>query len=165
MLTLESDSTPPTLAVERPRKQPRRCFRFSLRILFLITTVAAFLSYWMMAPTLKAKQFVQALNAGNFEAADDGFCNQEDRFLLELYEKHWRCIAWADLQPWTFAQLLRGDREITLHVGYGDAGPMRSFTFNVIVTGAGLLAPEQVFRGSSSGMVIAHSLIPRPSFR
>jgi hypothetical protein len=154
-MSLEFDNHPAKLAAEQPGKQSTRRFRFSLRVLFLVATIAAALAYWAVSPTLHAQQFLRALHAANYKVADECFRSQESRFLLDLYDKHWRFITRANLEPWTFAQLLSGKREIRLHVAYGDAGPMRSLVFNVFVTSAGLLAPEQVFRGASSGMGIA----------
>jgi hypothetical protein len=150
------DSRLATPTAEPPQKQSRRRFRFSLRVLFLFTTVAAGMCSWVVLPTRNAKQFIRALNATNYRAADACFCQPDDGFLLKLYEKHWRFNAWAELEPSSFSQLVQGKRLVNLYVAYGDAGPMRSVTGTVVVTGAGLSTPQQVLNsGFSGGMGIA----------
>jgi hypothetical protein len=76
------DNTHADLPAELPRKQSSRRFRFSLRFLFLITTLAACLTYWAVSPTLYAQQFIGALHAANYKEADDCLRRQTDRFLL-----------------------------------------------------------------------------------
>lgn len=116
--------------------------RYSLRRLFLATIVAALCSYWFMIPTINARRFAGSVAAANFERADSYFRNAKDRFLFDLNEKHWRFHARAELEPWSFQQFMRGRRLLRLHVAYGDAGPMQSQGYTIIVTRAGLLSPS-----------------------
>ena len=98
--------------------------RFSLRTLFVAATVVAVVCYWMIRPTIIAERFVRAVSAKNYERADACFRSVDDRFLLEMNEKHWRFFAQAELQPGSYKEFVRGHRRIELQMSYGDAGPM-----------------------------------------
>ncbi|MEX2306976.1 MAG: hypothetical protein WD738_05260 [Pirellulales bacterium] len=126
--------------------------KFSLRTLFLMTTVVAAGCYELVRPTLIAQQFISATDSKDYERADTCFRDTGDRCLFDLNEKHWRFLARAELQPWSFRQFMRGERLLTLSVAYGDAGPMRSRSFTVIVSRAGLLMPQPAAFGGGFGV-------------
>jgi hypothetical protein len=125
--------------------------RYSLRRLFLATIIAALCSYWFMLPTINARQFVRSVAAANFEHADSYFRSAKDRFLSDLNEQHWRFHARTELEPWSFRQFIRGRRLLRLYVAYGDAGPIQSQGYTVVVTRAGLLSPSPMVGGGFGG--------------
>jgi hypothetical protein len=128
--------------------------KFSLRTLFLTTTIVAAVCYWLVLPTLKAQRFVRAVASEHYKLADAYFRNQGDQFLFDWNEKHWRFKAEAGLEEWSLPELLRGERRVRLRVIYGDAGPMRTRAWTVVATRNGLLQPEPAFSGGVSGIAI-----------
>ena len=126
-------------------------FRFSLRRLLLATIIVAACCDGLVLPTIISKRFVRAVASGNYECADACFADPNDRFLSNLNDKHWRFHVRAELKPWSFSRSALGKRLIQLHVAYHDAGPVRSYSFNVIVTGSGLLTPTQTMIGGIFG--------------
>lgn len=91
---------------------------FSLRTLFIITTLTAVACAWMTLPTWTAQRFVKTLNAENYEAADNFFRDPTDRFLA-----HWADIRWgfkceAKLAPWSWVNALRGQRKVMIEARY-----------------------------------------------
>lgn len=50
--------------------------RFSLRALFLATTVAACICFWIVLPTVRAMSFIKAIETRNYEYADGFFSNR-----------------------------------------------------------------------------------------
>jgi hypothetical protein len=125
--------------------------RFSLKLLLLTIAFASLACYWLMLPTINAQRFIGAIELGDYKRADSYFRCERDRFLFKLNEKHWRFHARTELDPWSFGQLIRGHRVLRLYAAYGDAGPMISNGFTVIVTRAGLLNPEAQSWGGGSG--------------
>lgn len=92
--------------------------RFSLRTLFIITTLTAVACAWMTLPSWTAQRFINAVAANEFEKADNFFRNPDDRFLV-----HWADIRWgfkceAKLAPWSWADALRGQRKVTIEARY-----------------------------------------------
>jgi hypothetical protein len=80
--------------------------RFSLRLAFILLTVAAVALYWLVArPTILANQFVSAINSRDFEAAkkqlpDFWLFNSDikhrgatiDRVYAEIFPREWSDI-------------------------------------------------------------------------
>ena len=129
--------------------------KFSLRTLFLTTTIVAAGCYWLIRPTIKAQRFAHAVASEDYELADAYFCDPGDHFLFDWNEKHWRFKAQAELDQWSLRGLMRGERRVRLRVTYGDAGPMRSREWLVTATRSGLLPPEPTFSsGGVWGMAI-----------
>jgi hypothetical protein len=130
-------------------------WRFSLRALFIAATLAGVACYWLVAPSMSAQRFIRAVAAGNFKLADTFFRDPDDQILSRLYEKHWRFHARAELQPWSFAELVLGERRIQLHLAFGDAGPMLGRSYVISVTQSGLLTPQlNPFVGGFGGIAI-----------
>lgn len=94
-------------------------FRFSLRTFFvLIALVAAFCYYWFVRPTAVAQQFVQAVAAQDYVAADRCFQNADDQFIADSSQEYWAFAADAKLSPVSLGQLVRGQRHVQLHFRY-----------------------------------------------
>lgn len=92
--------------------------RFSLRALFILTTLTAIVCTWLTLPSWTARRFVKTLNAEKWEAADNLFRNSDDRFLA-----HWADIRWGfkckgELAPWSWADAIRGQRKVMIEVRY-----------------------------------------------
>jgi hypothetical protein len=93
--------------------------RFSLRMLFIATAVAAgFLYYWILMPQTTARRFVDAITAGEYEAADRMYWKDVDRGLALWNKKYWGMRAEAEILPWSLGQFLDGRRNLRLHVMY-----------------------------------------------
>jgi hypothetical protein len=120
-------------------------------MLFLATTVVAAGCYWLMLPTIKAKQFVRAVALENYGLADSFFRDPDDQFLFDWNEKHWRFRAIAEMDPWSVREFARCRRSVTLRVTFGDAGPMRSGAWVVVATAFGLQKPEPTWSGGGMG--------------
>src|SRR6188474_3230326 len=84
--------------------------RFSLRALFLLTTVAAVVCTYIVLPTLTARRFRSAVTDKDFGKADNFFRNPSDKFLAEWADKKWAFKASTNLAPWTLSQVVRGQR-------------------------------------------------------
>lgn len=125
--------------------------KFSLRALFVTTTIVAAGCYWLMLPTIKAQRFTRAVASENYELADSFFRDPDDQFLHAWNEKHWRFQAVAKLEQWTFRELVRGERSVSLRVAFGDAGPMRAGNWVVVATQSGLDEPEPLWSGGGMG--------------
>ncbi len=125
--------------------------KFSLRTLFLMTTVVAAGFYWLMLPTITAQRFARAIASENYQLADSYFRDPGDQFLHSWNEKHWRFQASANLDPWSVRGFAIGRRSVTLRVAYGDAGPMRPAAWIVVATQTGLQKPEPTWSGGAGG--------------
>jgi hypothetical protein len=126
-------------------------WRFSLRTLFVVTTLFAGLCYLLILPSIHAEQFVRAVTKQNYELADSFFHDQQDRFLSDWNEKHWRFKTGAKLGQWSLGEFVRGERQVRLSVMYGDAGPMRTSEWTVVATRAGLSSLEPAMASSGVG--------------
>jgi hypothetical protein len=120
--------------------------RFSLKVMLLLTTIAALACYEAVLPTLHAQRFVQAVAEEDYHRADKCFRNPADGFLFDYYDNHWRFKADASPVPWTFRQFFRGERWVSLRVLWGDAGPIRGASWIVVATRDGLLTPSRDWR-------------------
>jgi hypothetical protein len=114
--------------------------RFSLRMMFLATTVVAGVCYWLILPSVKAGRFVRAIEAADFEVADRCFCNSDDRFLVAWKNIFWSMKAYAQVEPLSIRQLIRGERHVTVTVDH--AGPDGTSTAGIIANRTGLEAPN-----------------------
>ena len=136
-------------------KIPFKKLRFSLRTLGVATAIVAIACYWLVLPTINAQRFVRDVKCENYERADTYFRNLDDRFLLAWNEKYWRLYARASLEPWSFAELLRGRRLVRMHLTFGDA-TLRSREWLIAATRIGLLQPQltMLSHGGGGGMAI-----------
>jgi hypothetical protein len=91
---------------------------FSLRTLFVVTTVAAVICTYIVLPTLTARRFRSAVADKDFIQADNFFRNPSDKFLAKWADKKWAFHASADIAPWSLGQIFRGQREVAIRVDY-----------------------------------------------
>jgi hypothetical protein len=121
--------------------------RFSLRALFVLTTIVALGCYWLILPSLSAQRFVRAINSADYRQADACFQEGDYRFLVKWNEEFWQFTSSADLEPWSFRDVVRGQRQVNLHLMYGGPPPVRTRTYRIIATRVGLLQAE-LYSGS-----------------
>ncbi len=119
--------------------------RFSLRALFVLTTVAAIVCTYLVLPTLTARRFIASVTDENFAEADNFFRNPTDKFLVDWADKKWAFKASADVAPWSFSQIFRGKRDILIRVGYfehdHDASCMALVTAGSLGLGPPIISP------------------------
>jgi hypothetical protein len=82
--------------------------RFSLRTFFVSVTFLSIAGY----------RFATAVNAENYQAADELFVDPSDGFLVQAADKRWAFRSSCDLQPLSLRQLMTGRRDVTLHIRY-----------------------------------------------
>jgi hypothetical protein len=116
--------------------------RFTLRALFVLTTIVALGCWWLVLPSLSAQRFVRAINSADYQQADACFQKGADRFLEKWNDEHWQFAASAELESWTFREVLRGQRRVQLHLSYGGPSPVRIRKYRVTATRSGLLEAE-----------------------
>ena len=92
--------------------------RFSLRTLFLLTTLVAGLCLLFLLPTFNAKNLLKAIDAEDYAAADKLFSDPHDRFLADWFENRWGMRTTAQLLPFTFGQFCHNRREVLLEITY-----------------------------------------------
>jgi hypothetical protein len=116
--------------------------RFSLKTFFvLVTLLAAFCYYWFVLPTVTAKQFVQAIAAGDYAAADELFSNLDDRFIASSAKKYWAFESKAALLPVSLPQLLSGRRQVHLKLDYFHLDENVNTLADIRATPLGLKSP------------------------
>jgi hypothetical protein len=104
-------------------------------------TVLALFCTWIIVPSLKARRFIDALAAGDYRKADDFFRDPNDRFLANWAEKRWAFEASGDTAPWTFGQLLRGQKQIVIRCTYFEFDQNARCTATVVAKPLGLGPP------------------------
>lgn len=120
--------------------------RFSLRDLFVITTLAAIGAYWWsVLPTTLAKQFITAIQQEQYDAADRMFPTAEDRFLAELYKQANRFEVEALLEPKDQNNNWPSSRVIALRITYGTWNHASTYSVRIHVTRSGLGKPAYEF--------------------
>ena len=93
----------------------RKRIRFSLRALLVAVAFAAVLCWWLMIPTYNAKKYVDAINVGDFEVADQMCSDSESRFPAFFFPNgdyetfHYR----ATIKPVSWQNIWNGTRDIT----------------------------------------------------
>jgi hypothetical protein len=115
--------------------------RFSLRTLFILTTLTAIACAWAVLPALTAKRFLNTLAAKDYQTADQFFRNPSDQFLATWAEKRWAFGATGEMAPWTFGQVLTGKREVVIRLGYFEFDQNGSRTATIAATALGLGQP------------------------
>jgi hypothetical protein len=60
--------------------------RFSLRTLLIAFPIFAVACCWLALPSLRARQFVSAIESKNYARADGMFIDRKDRFIVALME-------------------------------------------------------------------------------
>ena len=92
--------------------------RFSLRAFFAFAALVAVICTWCVLPSMAARRFVRAVEMQEFKAADEMFCNTDDRCLEKCDEDHWSFHAAGRLAPLTLGQLLSGRRLVDFNINY-----------------------------------------------
>lgn len=98
-----------------------RHFRFSLRTLFVAMAIVAGACYWLMLPTLNAQRFAAAIGARNYREAERLFAPGAETF-PGAWKEHEYFEPKVIVKPWTWRDLLHGERHLTVGIGYGDDG-------------------------------------------
>jgi hypothetical protein len=116
--------------------------RFSLRTLLISVTILSIAGYfWFIAPTQVARRFAATINTENFEAADEFFLDDNDRFLVEMADRRWAFKSRCSLQPLSIGQLLTGRRNVTLQLSYFEFDQNASQTVRIAAAPFGLKRP------------------------
>lgn len=89
--------------------------RFSIRTLFLVTTVVALTVWWLAKPSANAARFARAINAQEYDRAAKMFVVDGPDAVLTDWRPH---AAVASVSGVTFSDLLRGRREVKLQITY-----------------------------------------------
>lgn len=95
--------------------------RFSLRALFLATTVAACICFWIVLPTDRAMSLIKAIETRNYEYADGFFSNRvltdgDSHSLTKLSRLDPTFTANARLHTISLQNLWRGERTVTIYL-------------------------------------------------
>jgi hypothetical protein len=116
---------------------PRRWFAFRLRTLFVLVALLACALYWFMLPTVNARQFISAVNAGRYDVAEHLCVSQTDKFPGD-WTKHSTFNPRAVLLVLTWADLVRGVRPFVIGITYGDASGIATCAQECHATRAGI---------------------------
>ncbi len=121
--------------------------RFSLRTLFITTTIVAGLCVWFVLPTLSARRFLAAVANEDYKSADSFFRNPDDRVFEQWANDRWSFRSSSKL-PWpTIGQLLRGQRQVCVEISYFENDQFFSCELRAVATAFGLkkqeISPEQ----------------------
>ena len=92
--------------------------RFSLRTLFVVTTVVALFCGWIILPWVSAKRLIHALASEDYPLADRYFRKPEDRFFVAWADKRWAFRATGETAPWSLRQMICGRREVAVRLSY-----------------------------------------------
>ena len=115
----------------------RLSFRYSLRTLLVVVTVVGLVIGWLVLPTLRASQFMAALERQDYATAERLFVNQRDPF-PGPWKEHQTFQPRAFLRPLSWGQLWRRERQLVVAVTYGDGGGIASCTVEIKATADGL---------------------------
>jgi hypothetical protein len=81
-------------------------------------------SYCLILPSLNARRFVRAVNAGDFATADTCFVDENDRFLESHNREYWTFKLGANLEPWSLSEFFHGERHISYTLNFGGPRPL-----------------------------------------
>ena len=116
--------------------------RFSLRTLFVLTTLVAVLCLWFMLPSLTARRFLAALNKEDYKSADKFFRIADDRFLVDWSEKRWWLRVCPQLLPLSFSQCWHNERTMRLEITYFQFDQSMKSDVLITATPFGVKNPE-----------------------
>jgi len=116
--------------------------RFSIRALFILTTIVAALCLWFMLPSLTARRFVVSVAGEDFKSADELFRHADDRFLADWSDNRWSMRAYPELLPLTLSQCLRNERRIRVGITYFQFDQNMYCDVLITATPLGLKKPE-----------------------
>jgi hypothetical protein len=115
--------------------------RFSLRAMFVATTLVAALCCWFLLPTFTAKRFLNAVANEDYQSADDLFRNSGDRFFAEWSDKRWGFRSTAEMRPITLAQFFQNRRDLVVEISYFEFDQNFSMEMHMDATPFGLKKP------------------------
>ncbi len=116
--------------------------RFSLRTLFILTTILAVFCVWIGTPAWTALRFLNAVSAQEYAKADRFFREPDDRFLADWVDRRWAFAANGNLAPWSIGQFLRGRRDVVLQANYFEFDRNASYTITIASSSSGLGSPR-----------------------
>src|SRR6476620_4090399 len=116
--------------------------RFSLRTLFLLTTVVAALCLWFILPSLTARRFLATVASEDYKSADNLFCDTDDRFLADWAEKRWSLRTVPELLPFTLSQSWHNERRIRVEATYFQFDQSMRCEVLITATPFGLQKPQ-----------------------
>ncbi|NND97512.1 MAG: hypothetical protein HKN47_09320 [Pirellulaceae bacterium] len=89
--------------------------RFSIRTVLVVTAVAALATFWIVTPTVRARQFAAAID----ERDHDRFARQLRLDTTEDARAQLSAITGGcELEPWTWQQLIGGTRYVMVWRGW-----------------------------------------------
>ena len=95
-----------------------RRFQFILWSLILII-VCDLGSFWLILPTERASQFVEALENGDSERAESMFASRDKEFPGQYVTKKQKSLLTVEVKPSSLEHLWRGERFVKIYVPYG----------------------------------------------
>ena len=90
--------------------------RFSLRTMMILVTCAAALCWWRDRPRRLAERFVEAVEAGRYEAADAMSSDPDDESIAQFMKRDDRNRIHAIREAQTPGEWLRGQCRVALRV-------------------------------------------------
>lgn len=102
-----------------PPPPPQHRYRFSLRALFVLMTLVALASYWLVLPTLNAQRFIHSLQHKDYATADRLFFDRSNSF-PGSFKEHSHFETSTNMAPLTWSDILNGKRHINIAIDYGD---------------------------------------------
>ena len=97
----------------------KRAWRFSLRTLIAAMTLLSVGCWWLCLPSIRAVNYVRAINSRNTDAANRFFADNGDKFPGNLTQ-HQTFEAKALAHPLRWRDVWSGERSIEVGVRYGD---------------------------------------------
>ncbi|MCG8448466.1 MAG: hypothetical protein MI725_02660 [Pirellulales bacterium] len=103
-----------------------RRFRFSLRFLLVAMVLSAGILYWVTLPSVTARRYVTAINAGDFATANRLCSGSESPFpgenaKQEMFRPH------AALLPLSLHNVLHGTRDLYVSVVAGNDDALETY--------------------------------------
>ena len=124
----------------------KKRLRFSLRGLFVFTTLVALGAYWWFAlPTVRAKRFIAAIEQKQFDVADNMFSDTNDQFLAEMAERHDRFEISARIEQQVHDDIWSRDRLVIVDITHGTWNHAQKYSVKIISNNIGLEAPSTDF--------------------
>lgn len=115
--------------------------RFSLRAMFVLTTLAAAMCFWLILPTLTARRFLTAVASEDYPSADTFFVNADDRFLADWAGTRWGFRTSGELLPLTLANFVHFQRSVRVEIKYFQFDENVRCEARIAATPAGLKKP------------------------
>lgn len=100
-------------------------WRFSLRFLLIATAVLPLAAYWLALPTLNAQRYAEAINSGDYAAADE-LCIDSKQAFPGDWTRHKFFQPKAGLTELTWPDIRDGRRKIYVGIAYGDGSGIAS---------------------------------------